>query len=107
MLHKPLERRDPHVNVGLAAIAEPGNNLVENVIMIPADKMRLRQRHEEVDDAFGDRPAVDVITGEHELTIFVDLIDSAHEPFERGKHSVDVADDPAHKSNAVVRMRLD
>ena len=58
--------------------------------------LRARKLQKEIDDAFGIRPAINVISNEKEVGVGIFALHPADEGFERAAHPVNVSNDPAH-----------
>src|SRR5579862_2785074 len=71
---------------------------IEDVVMIAANEAGVVELKEEIDNAFGIRAAIDVVTGENKFGVGVLSLHHLNERGERFEHAVDVADDPAHES---------
>ena len=71
---------------------------IENVVVVAPHEPGVGQRQQQVDHLPGIGPAVDIVTGKNQLGIGVGGMHRVEQFPQRLVHSVDVTNDPVHRS---------
>ena len=72
-------------------------NLIENVVVIPPQKLRATERQQQVNHALAVPPAIHVIARKNEPSRRIPLLDFRQNRLQRIKHSVNITNNPVHQ----------